>query len=76
MTAVQLPLRARVKPSAQRVFDIIEEASGAWVSGITLNNLLGGWTHSQRISELIAAGYPVERDSRTGGVQRYRLVTR
>jgi hypothetical protein len=76
VTAEQLtltPLRLPVKPSALAVWSILEAADGAWVSGVTLNNRVG-FAYSQRIGELIRAGYPVERAPSDGGVQRYRMA--
>lgn len=61
----------RLTPQERAVLNYLEEAEGAWVSGVTLNNL-HIFAYSQRIGALRRKGYDIESSGR-GGVARYRL---
>lgn len=76
MSAAQLALdmEPRLTPQQQQVLDMLTEADGAWISGVTFINahIL---SYSQRVGNLRRLGYPVESTGR-GRVARYRLAVR
>ena len=64
-------LPPHLSPKQRQILDALKSAQGTWVSGRTLNDI--AFAYSQRIGELIAKGYPIERRMKDG-IGTYRLV--